>query len=271
MAKAMMIGILAAGLLISGTAACLAGDTPLQEADPTEDIGEMISAELTRVAPATQRGRMPTNTPLPSLPDTPTPDPTNTPRPGPTATPMPSATPTSRPTYTPFPTPTPRPTNTPIVASLVPTPMPIPERLPTVECNPPCDHDYEPTRDYVEWELRPSVSSAGVLTLLAHIDAGIDFIFPNGEGASFSNIALTSATHGLLGAIVPLAQPDWHWTPEPGLWVASEYRYSNSTLSVRAQIDPAAATHPGLRLCVWSGGTTDEQNQVLDCVPVQQP
>ena len=271
MIKAMMIGILAAGLLISGTAACLAVDTPLQEVDPTEDIGEMISAELTRVAPAASRGRTPTNHPPTRPTDTPPPNPTNTPRPEPTATPMPSATPTSRPTYTPFPTPTPRPTNTPIVASLVPTPTPIPERLPTVECDHPCDHDYEPTRDYVEWELRPSVSSAGVLTLLARIDAGIDFIFPNAEGGSYSNIALTSATHDLLGTIVPPARPDWHWTPEPGLWVASEYRYSNNTLSVRAQMDTAAATHPGLRLCLWSGGTTDEQNQVLGCAPVQQP
>ena len=188
-----------------------------------------------------------------------------------TEPPTPVPAPTAVPTYTPFSTPTRRPTNTPIVATLVPTPTPIPDRLPAVECNHPCDHDYEPAQDYVEWESRPSVSSTGVLTLLARVDAGIDFIFPNAAGGSYSNIALTSGSHDLLGSIVPPSRPGWHWTPEPGLWIASEYRYFNNTLLVRAQIDPAAATHPGLRLCLWSGGETDEQNRILDCVLVGQP
>lgn len=190
-----------------------------------------------------------------------------------TASPAPTATaaPTLRPTYTSMPTPTFRPTNTPVIATPVPTPSPIPERLPTVDCSHPCDSDFEPTRDYVEWARLPSVSSTGVLTLLARVDKGIDLIFPNEVGGGYSNIALTSSSHDLLGSIVPPSRPDWHWTPEPGLWIASEFRYSNNTLSVRAQIDPAAATHPGLRLCLWSGGENDEQNLLLDCVPVQQP
>lgn len=92
MVKAMMIGILAAGLLISATAACLAGDTPLQEADPTEDIGEMISAELTRVAPVASRASTPTKSSPSNPTDTPPPIPTNTQRPEPTAMPLPTVT-----------------------------------------------------------------------------------------------------------------------------------------------------------------------------------
>ena len=93
MTKAMTLGILAVILLISsGTSACFTVDTPLQTADPTEDIGEMISAELTRVAPAESRGRTPANTPTSSPTDTPSPKPTNTPRPEPTAAPLPTVT-----------------------------------------------------------------------------------------------------------------------------------------------------------------------------------
>lgn len=218
---------------------CFASSEPTPMPTATPDIGAMVRAAITSALDGT-------------------------------ATPIPPATPTSRPTYTPFPTPTRRPTNTPIVAILAPTP--ITERLPTVDCSHPCDTDYVPARDYVQWDRRPSVSSTGVLTLLARVDAGIDFIFPNAEGGGYSNIALTSSSsNDLLGSIVPPLGPDWHWTPKPGRWIASEYRYFNNTLSVRAQIDPAAATHQGLKLCLWSGGETDEQNQVLSCVLVDQP
>lgn len=55
MDKTAMIGILAVGLLILGSAACLTVNGPFPAADPTEDVGEIISAELTRVAPVASR------------------------------------------------------------------------------------------------------------------------------------------------------------------------------------------------------------------------
>ena len=249
---------------------CGAADEPIPVATATPDIGAMVQAAISAAlngtaTPTVTPASRPTYTPFPM----PTLRPTDTPI---VATLVPTPTPdapASRPTYTPFPMPRLHPTDTPIVATLVPTPMP--ERLPTVECSHPCDWDYEPTRDYVEWVRLPSVSSTGVLTLLARVDVGIDLIFPNEVGGRYSNIALTSSSYDLLGSVVPPSRPGWHWTPEPGLWVASEYRYFNNTLLVRAQIDPAVATHPGVRLCLWSGGETDEQNQVLDCKMVQQP
>ena len=179
----------------------------------------------------------------------------------------------SAPTSTPEPTAnlTLRPTDTPIISTPVPTSTPVPRHLQAVDCGPDCDRDYEPPWDYVEWMVGPRVSSNGVLTLSARIDDGIDFILPGRGSAGFNNISLTDRSDSLYGSVVPPNQPGWDWTPRPGLWIANEYRYSNNVLSVRAQIDPAAANHPGLRLCLWSGGETTEQNQLLDCKAVQQP
>ncbi len=180
--------------------------------------------------------------------------------------PTPTVEPTPRPTYTPMPTPTLRATYTP-----APTQTPVPDRLEEVTCGPDCDTDYRPPWGYVEWIREPSVSASGMLTLSARIDERIVFITPGGNGG-YNNISLTDATgmdrdNRLYGNIVP---PGWNWTPRPGLWIAHEYRYSGRLLYISAQIDPAAAKHPGLELCLWSGGTR-EQNQLLDCVPVQQP
>ena len=186
----------------------------------------------------------------------------------PTATPAatPTIPPTPRPTNTPIPTPTLRPTATPL-----PTPTPVPDRLDEVACGPNCDTDYRPPWGYVEWIQGPSVSASGVLTLSARIDDRMVLI-PPGRNGGYHNVSLTDTSvldrdNRLYGSIVP---PGWNWTPRPGLWVADEYRYAGRVLSVSAKIDPAAAQHRGLELCLWSGGTR-EQNQILDCARVQQP
>ena len=49
------------------------------------------------------------------------------------------------------------------------------------------------------------------------------------------------------------------------------YDYVGKTLTVVAQIDPAAATHPDLRMCLWSGGKTREDTYILGCIEVEQP
>ena len=218
---------------------CFASDAPTPVPTATPDIGAMVRAAIASALDGTPR-------PVPILP----------------------ATPTSRPTDTPFPTPTFRPTNTPIIATLVPTPAPILDRLPTAECNPPnCQWHDKPRWERVAWQSGPRVTSSGALSLVARVDNQVKFVVPGYEGRD--NITLTDDSHNLLGSIVPPSGPGWDWTPVPSLWIASDYRFHNRTLTVRAQIDPVAATHPGLRLCLWSGGSRSEQ-QLLSCVPVQQ-
>ena len=83
MDKTAIIGFLAAAFMIAGPAACLTVNTPLQAVDPTEDIGQMISAELTRVAPSTSNDATPSNAPPSNPTDTPLPQ--TPPPPQPTA------------------------------------------------------------------------------------------------------------------------------------------------------------------------------------------
>ena len=81
MDKTAIIGILTVALLISGSAACLTVDSPGPSADPTKDIGEMISAELTRVASLASNDVAPPITPLPASIDTLRPQPAELPQP----------------------------------------------------------------------------------------------------------------------------------------------------------------------------------------------
>ena len=67
-----------------------------------------------------------------------------------------------------------------------------------------------------------------------------------GRGQTHNNITLTDGNNELHGSIVAPSGPGWDWTSKPGLWIPIEYRYSNRTLAVRAQIDLAAAAHLGL-------------------------
>ena len=177
--------------------------------------------------------------------------------------PTPAATPASLPTYTPMPTPTLVSTNTP-----TPTPTPVPKRLEEAECAPDCVEHYKHPWAHVDWLSGPRVADNGMISLVVRVDDRINLVIPGWDGRD--NITLTDHNHELLGSIVPPSGPGWDWTPQPGLWIASEYQYSDYTLTVRAQIDPAAATHPGLELCLWSGGSRSEQ-QLPDCVPVHQP
>ena len=87
------------------------------------------------------------------------------------------------------------------------------------------------------------------------------------DGVQFT---VTDGNNILYGTIVAPTPPGWHWDPKPGLWIAERFDYVANTLRLRAQIDPAGATHPGLRLCLWSGGSEGE-NDLLDCVRVRQP
>ena len=69
----------------------------------------------------------------------------------------------------------------------------------------------------------------------------------------------------LYGSVVPPLSGGYRWTARPGLWVAEvyEYRRGDNTLRVVAQVDPAAAGHRGLRVCLWSGGGA--ASRILGC------
>lgn len=249
----------AAAVMAAFAVGCFGPAAPAPTPTPTLDIRPMVAAAIaTALAP----------TPAPTYTPKPTPAPIST------LPPTPVALPTLIPTIPLVPTLHPavvQVTVQPPRVTVAPaTPTPVPGRLEAVECNPPdCFKDYEPPWDYVDWQSGPRISANGVISLVARIDERVELVVP-GRGHAHNNITLTDGGNELYGSIVPPGGPGWDWTPKPGLWIASEYRYSNRTLTVRAQIDPAAANHPRLRLCLWSGGTRDEQ-QLLDCVRVQQP
>ena len=235
-------------ILLLGLTSCLLATSP-----PSATVGPTID---NAVIPATA-------TPSPTSPKIATPDrPTYTPRPPPgttgnarirTRTPVPVF------AYTPAPT-------LRRIITLEPTPG---RSLAEVDCDPnDCTRQYEPPWNYVDWLAQPSVSVAGTLTFQARIDERITFEVPGRQGRG--SATLSDLSHDLYGVILAPAHGDWHWIPEPGRWIAREYTYVNRILTVVVDINPAAATHSGLRLCLWSGGTKDE-TKLLDCTVVIRP
>ena len=177
-----------------------------------------------------------------------------------------SATPAAPPT--PIPTVSPKPTLTATPPS-TPVPTPTLERLDEVDCQDPCARDTVPLLGNVDWVEGPEISATGELSLIARIHEGHNLILPGGANGGVSNIALTAGSN-LYGSVVPPSQPGWNWNPGPGLWVADTYIYRERTLTVIAQIDPAASTHSGLMVCIWSGGGAAEA-YLLGCADVEQP
>ena len=231
---------------------------------PTPDVQTMIAASVdaTLSAAATPA---PTYTPRPTKTTWPTHRPTVVPT-------RPIAIPTLIPTIPLAPTPLPTriyfTVQPPRVTVVLSTPTPVPRRLQEVECGPNCNYDYEPIWGRVDWISPPKISKNGVIELVAVLDDGVD-MGPLGR-AGGGNISVTDSDSNLYGTIVAPTPPGWNWVPKPGLWIAEQFDYVNRTLRVRAQIDPVAAIHPGLRLCLWSGRSEGESS-LLDCVRVQQP
>ncbi|MCY4555282.1 MAG: DnaJ domain-containing protein [Chloroflexi bacterium] len=139
------------------------------------------------------------------------------------------------------------------------------DRLPTVEC-PACAIPEPPADGNVEWVREPKVSQAGVMAFRARINERANFV-PASGSCGFENLTLTDNSGDFYGAIVPHGM-DIACGAFPGDRVAETYRYVGNLLTVRLQIDPVAASHPGLTLCLWSGGTSQE---LLACEPVKQP
>ena len=140
------------------------------------------------------------------------------------------------------------------------------DRLERIDC-PNCQWDYEPTISKVKWLSRPSINADGTLTLTAQLNEGTRLILPGSRGGGASNVVLSNDGK-LYGAVVPPLGSGWNWNAGDGWWVAQKYEYRNNVLDVRAKIDRAAVTHPGLRLCLWTGGTSA---RILDCVGLKRP
>ena len=247
---------------------CFGPAAPAPTPTPTLDIRSMVES-------AVAKAFAPTLTPTPdiqsavqaavnaTLAAAATPAPTYTPRP----------TPTPRSIYAPVPTIPPTPIRitvppTPRITTALSVPTPESRRLQEVDCEPKCYSDYEPILPPVDWISPPKISENGVIELVAVLDDGID-MGPIGM-AGGGHFTVTDDEDILYGTIVAPTPPGWHWDPQPGLWVAQRFDYVASTLRVRVQVSPAAVTHQGLRLCLWSGGIEGERD-LLDCVQVKQP
>ena len=150
--------------------------------------------------------------------------------------------------------------------ALQPTPTSAqPDRLEAIDCD-DCREDYLPLLNPVDWIQKPQVSANGQLSFKARIDEKYALIFPSLSGGS-NNVAL-SVGPTLYGGILPPSGPGWHWNPKPNQWIADTYTFRDGIFFVVAKVDPTVATHPGLRVCIWTGGT---EGEVLACESIQRP
>ena len=70
----------------------------------------------------------------------------------------------------------------------------------------------------------------------------------------------------MIAAVAPIT--DTRILPSDHLPTVKCHDCISNLLTVHLQMDPVAARHPELTLCLWKGRTAEE---VLDCVPVKQP
>ena len=123
--------------------------------------------------------------------------------------------------------------------------------------------------EYVNWEQTPEISATGKLVFKAKIDEGAHFVAA-GDHCGFANVSLTDNANVSYGSVIPRSM-SIPCGAGPGDWVSTQYYYTGNLLTVTVQLSSEIAAHPGLMLCLWTGGATDEENRLLDCVPVRQP
>ena len=143
-----------------------------------------------------------------------------------------------------------------------------PERLRSFNCS-YCDVTDVGLGHHVRWEWEPIVSETGRLNILAWIDEQANF---SGESIASctANVSLSDDSGDFYGWVISQDRAQ-QCGVQPSDWVSDRYHYENNILSVGAQLDAAAATHPGLAVCLWTGGFTRNENRVLDCKSVRQP
>lgn len=123
--------------------------------------------------------------------------------------------------------------------------------------------------DYVEWVRVPKVSDDGILSFRARVDEQSNFVAA-GPDCGLANVSLIDNSDSASGSVIPRSMAT-QCGPHPFDWVSNQYYYFDNLLTVTVQVDPALAAHPGLELCLWTGGEADGENRLLDCEPVQQP
>lgn len=122
---------------------------------------------------------------------------------------------------------------------------------------------------YVDWEQTPAVNDAGHLVFKARIDDRANFK-PVGRNCGFANVSLMDDADSSHGLVLPrsMAVP---CGAGPDDWVSNQYYFVDSLLTVTVQLSAEVAARPGLMVCLWTGGATDEENRQLDCAPVRLP
>ena len=241
-------------ILLLTSLACTSGEEPPATAVPTE---------TSRVEPASTSASGPTSTTPSSSASTPT-------------TAIVS-------TFTPVPTPDPTPTTTQVPTSTSSPTVPTSEAgipadaqgLPTVapSCSPPpCNTRVAPGSSHVDWIELPRITANGEFSLVARVHEGHELVVatpaPNGGRLNL----IFSDGPDLYGHILPVDNtPGYRWREKPGQWIADVYDYEDKILTVVAQMDLAAVTHEGLRLCLWTGGYSRQETYILDCQHVEQP
>ena len=142
------------------------------------------------------------------------------------------------------------------------------ERLRSFNCS-YCDATDAVLGHHVHWEWEPVVSDTGRLAIRALIDEQANF---SGEGIASctANVSLSDDSGAFYGWVISRNKA-LQCGKRPADWVSNLYHYENNILSLEAQLDTAAATHPGLAVCLWTGGFTKNESRVLDCKQVRQP
>ena len=143
-------------------------------------------------------------------------------------------------------------------------------RLEEIECGAHCLTEGRLPIGHVEWVRQPKVSTRGILSFRAVIDTEANFTIPGHRQCGFPNVSFTDDSNALYGFIISRGTAV-ECPRQPGEWISNQYYYGLNILTVSAQIDPVAARHPGLSLCLWTSGANAERNRLIDCVPVLQP
>lgn len=135
--------------------------------------------------------------------------------------------------------------------------------LPQVPQSPPMPSQH------VNWEQPPQISETGDLVFRARIDKGANFV-PAGPRCGFGNVSLADNADAFYGFVIPRSMAAPCGTGPSDL-VSNRYYYSDNLLTVTVQLSSEIADQPGLMVCLWTGGGTDEENHLLDCAPARRP
>ena len=154
-----------------------------------------------------------------------------------------------------------------IPAMLTPSPVP-PVKLTPIECS-DCYFGGPTQPELLQWVKHPRIAADAELTMQVKINSQANFV-PLNYKCGHADISLSDGEHNFYDTINSRASALSCGTfPED--WGAVQFYYAHNELTVTAKLPPAAASHSGLNLCLWSEGMPDQQNRLLDCAPIGRP